>query len=412
MVADLHDREHRGRPLLAYAAACAALEAELAPLDRGAEAVALALAAGRILAEPVRLDRDEPPVARSAMDGYAVASADGRAPRRLAGVVHAGTPLTRPLARGAAVAVMTGGTVPAGADCVVPVESARREGEWIHLDDAPAAGKHLRPAGELGRAGKVVLHPGTRVGPGELMIAASCGADPLSVRPRVRVAVVSTGDEVVPWQARPEPHQVRDANRLGVAARLAALGAEIVHQSHLPDEAARLGAGLAQALAAADLLITIGGVSMGEKDLLPGAFAALGVRARLHGVALQPGKPVWIGRSDAAWVIGLPGNPLSAFVVTELFARPMLARLAGAHDAPWPHPLLPGALAAPARSRGRELWIPSRLEARAEAAPLLHPIPGRGSGDWSALAGADALLRLPPLTDLEPGSSIRYLPLP
>lgn len=411
MVADLHDREHRGKPLLAYATACATLAAEAEPLARTPEHVPLATAAGRVLAAPVRFDRDEPPVPRSAMDGFAVASADGLAPRRLAGVVHAGSPLPAPLAPGTAMAVMTGGTVPAGADCVVPVERTRVTGELLHLAEAPVAGRHVRPAGELGRAGRVVLQPGTRMTAGALMIAASCGADPLPVRPRVRVAVIATGDEVVPWRARPAPQQVRDANRLGVAARLAALGAEIVHQSHLRDDAPALHAGIAAALAHADLLVTIGGVSMGEKDLLPATFAALGVRERVHGVALQPGKPLWIGRSDAAWVIGLPGNPLSSFVVTELFARPLLARLSGALGEPWPHPLLPGALAEPARSRGREFWIPARLEPRADAAPLLHPIAGRGSGDWSALAGADALLRLPPHAELERGAPVRYLPL-
>ncbi|MDA1260229.1 MAG: molybdopterin molybdotransferase MoeA, partial [Planctomycetota bacterium] len=356
MVADLHDREHRGRPLLSYASACAALAGKTAALTRASEELQLARACGRILAEPVCLDRDEPPVPRSAMDGYAVSSSEGSDPRQIAGVIHAGTPAAGALGKGQAVAVMTGGTVPPGADCVIPVEQVSVEGGLLHLAEAPTAGRHVRPAGEIGRAGRTVLEAGMRLGPGELMIAASCGAEPVRVRPRVRVAVVSTGDEVVPWRTPPEAHQVRDANRLGVAARLTALGAEIVHQSHLRDEPQALHAGLQEALARADLLITIGGVSMGEKDYLPASFAALGVQQRLHGVALQPGKPVWIGRSDSAWVIGLPGNPLSSFVVTELFARPMHARLSGAAGESWPHPLLPGVAATSASSRGRELW--------------------------------------------------------
>lgn len=397
--------------MLTYAAASAVLAGEAQPLARAPELLPLAEAGGRILAEALRLDRDEPPFPRSAMDGYAVASADGAAPRRIAGVVHAGTPAPAPLQRGEAVAVMTGGTVPPGADCVVPVEQARVANGELQLDAAPVSGRHLRRAAEIGHAGRIVLEPGARLGSGELMIAAACGADPVRVRARVRAAVVSTGDEVVPWQDQPLPHQVRDANRLGAASRLAALGAEIVHQSHLPDEADALSAGLARALSGADLLVTIGGVSMGEKDLLPASFAALGVHQMVHGVALQPGKPVWIGRGGTTWVVGLPGNPLSSFVVTELFLRPLLARLAGGAAQPWPHPLLPAVTASEVRSRGRELWIPARLEARNSELPLLRIADWKGSGDWSALAGTNALASLPPHTALAAGAHIRYLPL-
>ncbi len=387
------------------------LASEVAACTCETQSVALAEAGGRVLAEDLRLDRNEPPVARSAMDGYAVASSGGAETRRIGGVVHAGDPAPARLQPGEAVAVMTGGSVPEGADCVVPVEQVRVEGALLHLDEAPTAGRHLRPIGEIGAVGRVVLRRGARLGAGELMIAASCGTDPLRVRARVRVAVISTGDEVVPWQQKPLPHQVRDANRIGVAARLAALGAEIVHQSHLRDDPQPLREGLARALAGADLLVTIGGVSMGEKDFLPASFAALGVRSLLHGVALQPGKPVWIGRSASCWVIGLPGNPLSSFVVTELFARPLLARLDGGEAAPWPHPLLPGRAARAARSRGRELWLPARLVPQADGLPLLQFEPWNGSGDWSALAGVRALAHLPAQSELAAGDPLRYLPL-
>lgn len=411
MVAEVHDREHRGRPLLSYAAACAALASDVRPLARADERVPLTRALGRVLAEPVRLDRDEPPVTRSAMDGYALASADGAGARRIVGVVHAGAPGAAALAAGEAIAVMTGGSVPAGADCVVPVERVAVRGDRLELLDPPRAGRHLRPAGEIGRAGREALAAGCRLGPAELMIAASCGADPLRVRTRVRAAVIATGDEVIPWDRAPLPHQVRDANRLGVRARLEQLGAEIVADEHLPDEAGALRRGLAAALARADLLVTIGGVSMGEKDLLPAAFRELGLREALHGVSLQPGKPVWIGSNDACWVVGLPGNPLSAFVVAELFVRPMLARLSGLAPEPWPEPLRVARAAAPARSHGRELWIPARVAAGADGMGELRAPEWNGSGDWSRLAGANALLRLPPGSEVAPGDPVRYLPL-
>lgn len=411
MVADLHDREHRGRPLLTYAEACALLGREAAPLAREAESVPLRAAHGRVLAQALRLDRDEPPVRRAAMDGFAVASADGLAPRRLHGVIHAGSAAVAALAPGGAIGVMTGGTVPDGADCVLPVERVRVQGEVVEPLEAPEAGHHLRPVGEIGRRGRTVLEPGARLVAGALMIAASCGADPLRVRPRVRAAVLSTGDEVVPWTRAPLPHQVRDANRLGVAARLEGLGAEIVLEAHAPDAASALRSALAAALARADLVVTIGGVSMGEKDLLPAAFAELGVREEFHGVALQPGKPLWVGRTPAAWVAGLPGNPLASFVIAELFLRPLHARLAGEAPRSWPEPLLPARAAGPARSRGRELWLPARLAPQAEELPQLTPARWTGSGDWSALAAADALLRLPPETTVAAGDPVRYLPL-
>lgn len=411
MVADVHDREHRGKPLHSYAAACAMLAAEAEPLARESERVPLREALGRILAEPLRLDRDEPPVARSAMDGFALASADGGGPRRLAGAVHAGDAGGAALARGEAIAVMTGGSLPAGADCVVPVEQAHMEAGILRLDAAPQPGRHVRPAGEIGRAGRTVLAAGARLGAGELMVAASCGADPVQVRARPRVAVLSTGDEVVAWTRAPLPHQVRDANRLGVIARLTALGARIVGDDHAPDEAGALRGALAAALARADLVVTIGGVSMGTRDLLPAVFRELGVAERLHGVALQPGKPVWIGRTPAAWVVGLPGNPLSSFVVNELFARPLLARLAGERGAAWPEPLLPARTATPLRSRAREAWLPAAVAPDADGELLARAAPWTGSGDWSALAGANALLRLPPDAALAAGDPVRYLPL-
>lgn len=411
MVADHCDREHKGRALLAYAAARALLDAQVAPLSRPAESVALEEALGRVLAESVRLDRDEPPVPRSAMDGFALRSADGSRPRRVIQSVFAGTAKVRALGPDEAAAVMTGGTVPPGADCVVPVERTRAAADRIEPLDPPRAGAHVRQMGEMGRAGRAVLSAGRRLAPGDLAVAASSGADPLLVRSRPRVRVLSTGDEVVPWNAPVAPHQVRDSNRLAAVARMRMLGADMLGHAHAPDEPDRLASALGAALEDADLTITVGGVSMGEKDYLPTVLERLGVREVLHGVAIQPGKPVWIGRRGERWVLGLPGNPVSSFVILELFGRALLDGLHGIQPRPACDALLPGVAGAPLRAKGRELWLPAAVRARSEGPPELHALPWTGSGDWTCLVGADALIQLAPGTHLESGAPLRYLPL-
>ncbi len=411
MVADTCDREHKGRSLLAYAEARALLAQELRPLEVPTGMSALPEALGRVLAAPVCLDRDEPPVPRSAMDGYALRSADGRTTRRVVARVFAGTAEVPEIGPGEAVAVMTGGTVPPGADCVIPVEHTHASGEVVEILEDVQARQHVRPAGEMGRRGREVLSAGRRLRHGDLAVAAACGADPLPVRARPRAWVLSTGDEVVPWTRAPLAHQVRDGNRLAAVTRLAALGAAICGQSHAPDDAAALEAELTRALDAADLVVTIGGVSMGEKDLLPRSFARLGVRELLHGVAIQPGKPVWIGRRGATWVLALPGNPVSAFVTLELFGRPMLDALEGVSDPAAAEALCPAECASAVRAKGRALWLPARVARRAAGPPLLAALPWTGSGDWSCLAGADALLHLPPGAAAAAGDAVRYLPL-
>jgi molybdopterin molybdotransferase len=411
MVAHICDREHKGRDLLAYAAALDLLERDLKSLDRAPESVPLLQAAGRVLAAPVCLDRDEPPVARSAMDGFAVRSADALMPRRVVGSVFAGSAELPQVGPGEAAEIMTGGSLPPGADAVVPVELTRVEAGALLVQDPPLARQHLRQAGEMGQRGRVVLEAGRCLRPGDLGIAAAVGAEPLRVTARARVTVISTGDEVLPWTAAPATHQVRDSNRLSAVLRLAELGAEIIHHSHLPDNAEQLSAGLRQALNESDLVVTIGGVSMGKKDLLPGLLDQLGVQEIVHGVAIQPGKPVWIGRRDATWVLGLPGNPVSSFVILELFGRPILQRLSGS-SAPLPlDALLPGILHQGLRSRARALWLPARLRLQRGAAPQLEPADWKGSGDWTALGGADALIFVPPETVLAAGAAIHYLSL-
>lgn len=410
MSADVCDRQHKGRDLLPYPEATALMQAAVRPLSRAPEAVALPYALGRVLAAPVRLDRAEPPVPRSAMDGYALRAADGLARRRLRGTVYAGTAGQAELQAGEAIAVMTGGTVAAGADAVVPVELAHAEGEWLHLHEAPRPGMNVRCAGEMGAAGRVLLEPGQVLTAADLTAAAGCGCDPLPVAPQPRVAILSSGDEVVPWTAQPGPHQVRDSNRLAAALQAQRAGAQVVASERVADRLEDLTSALASAFAAADLVVTIGGVSMGEKDLLPRAFTALQVEELFHGVSVQPGKPVWVGRRGDQWLLGLPGNPVSSFVILELFGVPLLRWLAGAR-VPWPRPLEAGVAGAAAAARGRERFVTAALHGDDAGRVVVTPRLETGSGDWTCLAGAQALLHLPADTRCRAGEPVRFLRL-
>ncbi len=410
MSADPRETGHRGRRLLAYEEAVAVLLA--AAEDRRPETTRIPLreACGRVLAEDVAMDRAEPPAPRSAMDGFALRSADGAAERRLRGTVYAGTEAFPEVRSGEAVAVMTGGTVPPGADAVVPVEQTRVEDGILRIEAGPAAGQHVRRAGEMGDAGRVLLSPGRRLGPADLGAAAGCGADPVRVTVSPRFAVVSTGDEVVPWDTVPAAHQVRDSNRLGSVLQLERAGGTLALATHLPDEPTALAAGVEEALAAADLVVTIGGVSMGEKDHLPRVFEQLGVRRLFHGVSVQPGKPVWAGERDGRFVLGLPGNPVSSFVILELFGVPLLERLEGGEPAV-PRPLEAGVSGCSTRARKRPRFLPADLAVEADGRVLVTARPEAGSGDWTALAGADALLHLPPDSAVAPGDPVRFLRL-
>ncbi len=374
----------------------------------GTEELPLAEAEGRILAQEVRLDRAEPPVPRSAMDGFALRAADGEAPRRLLPAIYAGTAELPEIGPGEAAPVMTGGTVPPGADAVVPVEHTRVEEGRLHLEAAVEPGAHVRRAGEMGRAGRVLLAPGLRLRLPDLIAAAGCGQARVRVRRRPRAAVWSTGDEVVPWTARPADHQVRDSNRFGTVLQLRRAGAEVAASNHAPDRQEDLEAGLGRALEEAEILVTLGGVSMGERDLLPGVFAALGVERLFHKVWIQPGKPVWAGRRGRTLVVGLPGNPVSSFTLLELFVVPLVARLAGERAA-GPRPLWPGVLAGEARSGARPRFLPAGLMPGPEGELRVRPLPATGSGDWTSLAGARALLHLPPRQRAGPGDPVQFL---
>jgi molybdopterin molybdotransferase len=411
MTADICDRSHKGHELLELEQALALLLQRAKPISSTAELLPLPDCHGRILAQEVLMDRDEPPVRRSAMDGFAVMSADGLAPRKLIGEVFAGTAEIPSLQAGEAVAVMTGGTVADGADAVVPVELTAVTDGILQIQQPCRPGQHVRNAGEMGAAGRQLLARGHRLYASDLAAVAGCGADPLQVYSRPTVAILSTGDEVVPWTQRPQPHQVRDSNRLATCLQAKTAGADVVMEQHVFDQPEALLVALQEARRQADLVITIGGVSMGSKDHLPDAFQAAGFEKLFHGVSVQPGKPVWAGQADdQTWALGLPGNPVSALVVFELLARPLLATLAGVSPGAGSQ-FESGIAGGAARAKRRVRFILAAFQRDEHGKTVVTPRLEAGSGDWTSLAGTQVLMKVPPRSEVAVGDAVEFLRL-
>lgn len=347
----------------------------------------------------VRADRDDPAADRAAMDGVALRAADGRRPRRLLGTLFAGDdPAAFPVAPGTAVRIMTGAALPPGADAIVPVEQLTEADGQVQVQVDPAPGDHVRPRGEQARAGDLLLPAGAPLTAAALGLRAQVGL-PLPVPARLRVDVASTGDELVP---DPTPWQIRDSNGPMLAALAHALGAEVRRQPALPDDPEALAAALA-APGGAPILLTSGGVSMGEHDHLPSVLTGLGARILFHRIRLKPGKPMLAALLGDRLVLGLPGNPVSAYLNALLFLPVALARLQGQSP---PDPWRPGTLADRVKNKGdRPLLHPCR---RVDG--LLHPLPSKGSGDLVTLARAEACAWVEP-GGLEAGAPTRWLPV-
>ena len=411
MTADICDHSHKGRSLLGLNEAWNMLLERAQAVSRTAELLPLSDCMGRVLAQEVLMDRDEPPVRRSAMDGFALRCADGTEPRELIGEVFAGTAEAPALEPGQAVAVMTGGTVADGADAVIPVEMTSVKDGVLHIQQPCRSGQHVRNAGEMGAPGRQLKGRGHQLHATDLAAAAGCGADPLQVYSKPVVAVLSTGDEVVPWSQQPKPHQVRDSNRLATCLQVQTAGADVALEQHVLDRPDALREAVENARDQADLVITIGGVSMGTKDHLPDTFAAAGFERLFHGVSVQPGKPVWVGQTaDGTWAMGLPGNPVSALAVFELLARPLLQVLAG-KPRPLAMPLEAGVAGGAARAKARVRFVLAALGRNEQGQTMVTPRPETGSGDWTSLAGTEVLMKVPPRSELQPGDAVEFLRL-
>jgi molybdopterin molybdotransferase len=379
--------------LIAVAAARELVLGAARPL--AAQDVALGEALGRVLAEAVASPHDIPPFDASAMDGYAVIAGPA-AELTVVGESRAGRPAERALAAGEAIAISTGAVVPAGADAVVPVERVTASDGRVRVPDT-AAGANVRRAGEDVRGGEPVLSAGSELGPAELAVLASLGRERVRCGGRPRVAVLVTGDELVPPGRPLGPGQIRDSNATALAAQAARAGARVELAEHVPDEREATIEALRRALEAADVVCVSGGVSVGEHDHVKAALAALGAEQLFWGIALKPGKPTWFGTASgdggrATLVFGLPGNPVSAMVTFHLLARPALRALAGADpDDTRVEATLDGAVRLSPR---REQAIRCRLAARDDGWHV-EPTKAQGSHVLTSMLGAGALALLP-----------------
>lgn len=367
-------------------------------------------ALGFILAQEIRSDRDYPPFDRSTRDGYAVHSSEAApgATLRCIGEIKAGDTVTSALPSGACTQIMTGGAVPQGADAVVMIEFTRRDGETVTFDQPAQPRQNIVPRGCEARSGDIALRPGSRLGFAELAIAAQVGAAQLLCAKKPRVAILATGDEIVPASETPGPFHIRNSNSVSLAAQVqlasgvpAPLGSAL---DRVDDLSARIEQGLRE-----DILVLSGGVSMGKYDLVESVLKSLGAEFFFDAVAIRPGKPTVFGRCRNTWVFGLPGNPVSTMVTFQLFVVPALDLLSGA--AQRPVPFLEATLAEPVKEKAHLAhFLPARLE-WASASPRVSALRWQGSGDIAALSRANCFLLVPPdRLDISAGEKVSVLP--
>ena len=409
--------------------------------DRPSEEVMLMQALGRVLAEPVNADRDFPPFARATRDGFAVRAQDlasGATTLRVVGQVRAGDTYDLPVASGEAVEIMTGAAVPAGADAVVMVEYTKRKSfpeidrggregaqresdnriiidaddhildiaghakpkpqekmteDFVEIQRIVVTGENVVPPGAEARIGQELLPRGVRLGAAQIALAAAAGKASLKVCRKPRVAILSTGDELVEVAEKPGPSQIRNSNSYSLAALVTERGGEAVQLPIAPDEEGKLTELIQEGLKA-DMLLLSGGVSMGKFDLVEQALKNLGAQFFFTGALIQPGKPVVFGEAGAIPFFGLPGNPVSVMVTFELFARQMVEALSGAE---------PSRLkSASARLKkdfktktGLTRFLPATLDGGLYD-PEVEVVPWQGSGDMLAAARANCYLVVPP----------------
>jgi molybdopterin molybdotransferase len=380
------------------------LDPERVPIER---------AAGRVLTAAVEAVVDLPPFASSAMDGYALRSADTAAvPVRLPIVerIAAGSPAGRSLDAGEAMAISTGGAVPEGADAVVPLEIVEEMGDAIEVGDPVAAGANVRPrAGDVS-AGETVLEPGARLGPAQVAALAAAGISEVQCAKRPRVGILVTGSELRPPGEALGPGEIYESNGLLLATALQLAGAVPAQLGVIPDDAQEHERAMERALLGFDMLITSGGASVGPHDLVRATQAKLRVEELFWGVAVKPGKPVAFGVRRDHLVFNLPGNPVSVLVTFELFVRPAVNALLGVPD-PLPVHRLGTLGAAVRRNPHRDEYIRATTR-REDAAIVVDPLPGRDSHMIVRAGRADALVAVAAGEgEVAAGEAVRYLPL-
>lgn len=367
------------------------------------EPLNLLAAAGRVLTEKVLADRDFPPFPRATRDGYAVRAADlSRLPATLEviGEIKAGEKLDSlpaQIGQGQTAAIMTGAAVPDGADAVVMVEYSRQQGNRVEISRGISAGENIVPRGAEARQGSLLLDRGLRLTEAAIALAASVGKAKVEVYQRPRIAVLSTGDEIVGIAETPGPTQIRNSNTYSLAAQILKAGGQPVLLPVAPDEAAALRRLIEEGLKA-DLLLLTGGVSMGRYDLVEQVLAEMQAEFFFTGAQIQPGRPVVFGKCGAGgsacgkaatYFFGLPGNPVSTMVTFELFAKPMIEALAGANSRKLA--FLYARLAKEIRVKpGLRRFLPAILSGEFENSHV-ELVPWQGSGDIAAIARANCL---------------------
>ena len=401
-----------GDELMPLDQALALLDGKIGPVT-GVTTVPLRQCLNRVLAEDVIAPRNVPPHDNSAVDGYAVhfddLDPDSETHLPVTARVAAGHPLERAAGRGECIRIFTGAPMPDGPDTIFMEEDCREEGEHVILPPGIKRGANAREAGEDVREGSVIIAAGKLIRPQELGLAASVGCSDLPVYEPLRAAVFSTGDEVRdPGQVAP-PGCIYDANRYAVMGLLERLGCAVTDLGILPDDLEAIALALDGAAAGHDLLITSGGVSLGEEDHVKNAVEDLG---SLHfwRLAIKPGRPIALGEVKGTAFIGLPGNPVAAMVTFMRVARPMVLRLAGRADrAPATFKVKAGF--AMKKKTGRREWVRARLRQDSTGQTIAVNFPASGAGILTSMVDSDGLLELPEEQgDVREGSEFDFLP--
>ncbi len=396
--------------LLSVADALARVTGGIAPVEM--ERVALDQAVGRVLAVDLAATLTQPPFDASAMDGYAVRAQDVAAlPATLKLVGHstAGAGYRGQVRQGEAVRIFTGAPVPDGVDTIVIQENAVEASGVVTVKEAEP-GRHIRPRGQDFKKGEVLLSAGKRLGPRELMLAAAMNHAELPLRRKPKVAILATGDEVLPPGTELGADQIVSSVPSGLAARIEGHGGEAMRLGIAKDDAESIVT-LARAGSAADILVTSGGAWVGERDLVASALKAEGLELEFWKVAMRPGKPLLYGRLGSQRVLGLPGNPVSALVCAHVFLKPMLSRLLGlaAPERPAPEAMLGEAIEA---NGEREHYVRAVSAWRDDGTRVVRPLPSQDSSLVAELARADCLIvRAPDAPALPSGARVGIMPL-
>ncbi len=389
-------------PMISVETAIETILQQVRPLEP--VTISFADALGLVLSEDIYTSEAVPPFAASAVDGYAVIAADPSPIRRIIGTQPAGSMSTHTVTPGSAVQVMTGAPIPAGADAVVMIEYTSLEGDgYVRLHIQPAIGDNVRPIGQDLAAGQLVLPRGTVLGAAEIGLLATIGRTHIAVYPRPRVAVLSTGDELVDPHEQPKPGQIRDANRYSLLSAVREAGSQPLDWGRIPDRAEAVQEALESALREADAVLTSGGVSMGELDLIKPYLAR---RGTLHfgRVRARPGKPVTFATVDGIPVFAMPGFPVSALVSFEVYVRPALLKMAGHIHLHRPRQRVITEHIIrhePDRTEFQRAVVTRHSDGRYTA----HTTGYQGSGRLLSMVGANALLVLPAEQETFPAGS-------